>query len=286
MKKYIAYICLIFICAVFFSSCIWGNTWYGPLYEETRVELIKTNVIGFVGETANEPYIEIRYSIADEYNPGHNKTASMMVTPPYIFKNDAVYMTYKYAEEGFKNKNPDKYSYVLVRDFEEGGAEYLRIINHSPDKTIEFFFAGAHEGEVRGSRNLPDVRYKNAPIYYLLYPERKPAKDHNIPGDRIIYFEGDRIGDLVVTQAWTAEEVCALYRAEYVRSEEIKLTAIYGNRIIGYVEGNDPNERKGFLGSIFYGKLSPQEELRGSEKTWLLATRLGMFIKTFKSGLL
>lgn len=122
------------------NGCVFGNYWYGVLSRETRTKIIGTNIIGIAGEPG-EPYIEIIYSVADDDNPGENKTESIMVSPPYIFQNDKVVVKYDYIVEG-DSSGPHEFREKIIREFEEGGSEYLRIINHSPDKTVELFLAG------------------------------------------------------------------------------------------------------------------------------------------------
>jgi hypothetical protein len=283
MKKQIQYLFCALVCMVLLSSC--GNYGVGVGFRETRIRLIGTNIIGIVGEASATPYIEIQFSMADEEKPGYNKTVSIMVSPPFVFYNDRVYMTYEYLEIVDSLGRRLGYEERLLRGFEEGEAEYLKIINHSPNKQIEFFFAGAQADEINGWRNPPDVRFRNAPVYFLLFPEKKPAHNFYFPG-LTIYFEGDRIGDLVVTGAWSIEDVIALYRAEYNRSNEIQLTAIYGHRLIDYIKGTTTNVGNWdrYVGIIFYGVIEPGGELRGNNKTWLLATPLGMFNNLLSEG--
>jgi len=270
MEKHTIYFFCISVCTLLLLGCIFGNYQYGVLYRETRTGLISTNIIGIVGEAAGEPYIEIIYSMADEENPGYNKTISIMVSPPYIFQNDKVYMTYEYRELGDRS-GAREYVNWLLRNFEEGGAEYLRIINHSPDKQVEFFFADVNtEVLTNGSQEIPLIRHRNAPIYFLLYPERKPSHNVSFPNGSVIYFENDRIGDLTVTEAWSVKDIVSLYRAEYARSNEIMLTYV-GFRIIDLVEGKVVGWEI-HLGRILYGIIEPGKELRGNEKIWLLAT--------------
>ena len=262
------------------SSGCEGNIFW---FQEIRTELFKTNIIGIAGETALEPYIEIQYSIKDETKPGYNKTASIWVTPPYVFKNENVYITYKYVEEGSKwGKGPTNFFKLLIRDYEEGGAEFLRIINHSSDKPVEFFLAGAQMGKSRKSNTIvPWVCYKNAPVYFLLYPDKKYTENAYWNGKVTHYFEGDRIGDLIVTEAWTVDEVAALYRAEYAYSNTVQLTLGTTDRLMDYINGIDASRQ--FRDSIFYGSIQPGEEFRGNERLWLL-TALPMFESIYDSG--
>jgi hypothetical protein len=231
---------------------------------EIRTQLCGTNIIGITGVASAEPYIEIQYSIADEVNPGKNKTASIMVSPPYIFQNNAVYMTYEYMELLDKgglcdDDIGDYYRETLLHNYDEGGAEYLRIINHSPDKPVEFFIAGAQPEPIN-----PSVFYRDTSVYFLLFPERNYT-------------------DNTLTEAWSVEAVMALYRAEYARSETVRLTVDYIHRMIDLVEGKVYGWES-YRGNIFYGVIEAGEELRGNEKIWLLATPTPMFFDELGEG--
>ena len=172
MKNCITNLVLLLVICYLMLGCVFGNTNYGPLYSEIRTGLSGTNIIGIAGEHSDDPYIEIIYSVADLANEGKNKTESIKVSPPYVFKNNSVYITYDYVEYGVtapQKGKPEQYSKFLRRNFEEGGAEYLRIINHSPVHDVEFFVSGH-----KGRSIAPEIWYRNAPIYYLLYLEQKP----------------------------------------------------------------------------------------------------------------
>ena len=286
MKKHIQY----FLCALVILLLLANCYVTYPDNREIRRDIIGTNIIGIAGETSTEPYIEIQYSAADETNPGYNKTESLMVSPPYIFRNEKVYMTYLYVElnDSSYHSEPIDYSKYLQRDYKEGGAEYLRIINHSSDKPVEFFIAGAQTGEVitqgySKAKLIPSVHYKKAPVYFLLFPEYK-YNENVIDFDSNIYhyFEGNRCGDITLTEAWTVEAVAALYRAEQVRSNEVLLTIDALNyRMIDLVEGKI-NGGEAYSGNIFYGVIGPKEQLQGNEKIWLLATPSWMFQEEFE----
>jgi hypothetical protein len=247
------------------SSCIFGNSAISEVFRETRTELIRTNLIGIVGETSSEPYIEIQYSVPDETNSRYNRTESLWISPPYIFKNDSVYMTYEYVEYvDYKTGTFLGYRKTLLRNFNKGGAEYLRIINHSPDKSVEFFIAGAPPtGDPTlfpSITPIPFVQYRRAPIYFLLYPECNTWS-----------FGTNHIGDLVVTEAWSIDEVIALYREEYARSEITQLKIADDDyRMIDMINGIDTH--RAYKDAVFYGTIKPKEELRGNDRMWLLAT--------------
>lgn len=278
MRKLIGFFYVLF-CMTLLSGCyyLWTS------FTEPRTDIIGTNIIGIVGEASDEPYIEIQYSVADTEKTGFNKTISEMISLPYIFQNESVLMTFEYSEISDNSDGLSSYEKRLLRDFDNGGAEYLRIINHSPDKTVEFFIAGAYTEEKDGGRHvsprtspineeyiyLPEVWYGNTPIYFLLYPERKPPNANFT----------------AVTKAWSVEEVVKLYRAEYARSEETQLT-LYRNdyyRIIDLVEGRGWADY--LRDSIFYGKIEPNKEFQGNDRLWLLSTR-SMFSELLETGTL
>jgi len=262
MKKKLLYCLLTVACCMAMQSCLFGNTNDIVYTREIRIEIINTNVIGIAGEASTEPYIEIRYSVADEGNPGFNKTASIMVSPPYIFQNDAVNMTYEYTESGFEHVGrPDRYSKKLIHDYTEGGAEYLRIVNHSPDKPVEFFIAGAKVYPYISllDGHVPEVKHKGVSVYYLLFPEA----------------ESDAV--------WGVDEVAALYRLEYERSSEVQLTiSLDDYRMIDLINGEIDFIWQ-YRGAVFYGMLQSGEALHGDNRIWLLATT-DMFFDEFLSG--
>jgi hypothetical protein len=258
MKKANLYFCFLFAYSFLFSGCYLVYT----SFEEIRTGLIGTNIIGIVGPTSSKPYIEIIYSYADPENSGQNRTRSRWVTLPYVFQNNNVYMTYLYFESSTSSGGgPSGFGRILLRDFEEGGAEYFRIINHSPDKTVEFFIAGApsifHENFVP----RPAITYNNVAIYHLLFPE------HNHPAN-----PGGR--------RWKLHEVLALYHAEQRRCPNVRLMVLHTDRMIDLQEGRVPGSAI-FRGSIFNGIIEPGKALQGNENIWLLATPSRMFNTLF-----
>jgi hypothetical protein len=292
MKRKWEYTILILSCLSYFSACFE----YPPshYFIETRTVLYKTNIIGITGPSseAGEEYVEIRYSAADDENPGRNKTESIMVSPPYVFQNDRVYMQYDLYEYRRPNGEVLSYQEILIHDYREGGAEYLRIINHSADKTVEFFFAGGQDmpGTIEefdtmpvrtfeNTFNLPSVRYKKAPVQYLLFPDRKPGYNFVFLGTPYTFAESS-CGDITVIEPWTVDAVNELYRAEYKRSDEIRLSINYDDakideprRMIDMVEGvGVSGHENSFAGKVFWGSIKPGESLEGSDKIWLPAT--------------
>jgi len=249
-------------------------------FSETRTERASTVLLGISGEHSNEPYVEILYSVADENKPGFNKTVREMVSPPYLFQNNNVIMKYEYIEEG--RNGSISYHKFLVRDFEEGGAEYLRIINHSDDKNIEFFLGGplipsvSNPSEVSLSDPsklllngipIPVIWHKKAPIDFLLQPEKKPSQNVYIFPVGYIVFEGNRIGDLTVTEAWSVEDIATLYRKELARDGQIYLTC--GDwRLADWVDDKKYAPK-------LYGVIKPGEELHGKESIRILSISIG-----------
>jgi hypothetical protein len=265
-------------CAMLFAGCP-ADTITRDVFVETRTVLYKTNIIGISGTPVEDgaEYIEIRYSSAGDASPGYNKTESIMVSPPYLFQNNCVYMQYDFYEDRCPDGEPTGYYTERMRhDYREGGAEYLQIINHSVDKTVEFFFAGDQDmpktiGEWRtmiiptfeNTYFLPSVRYKKASVQYLLFPDRKPKYNPTLWG--IPYnFEGSQCGDIIVVKAWTVDEINELYRAEYNHSDEIKLFVNLDDSpseekrmidIVEVVEGRGRSDYEKLFAVKFFGAL-------------------------------
>jgi hypothetical protein len=85
-----------------------------------------------------------------------------------------------------------------------------------------------------------------------------------------------------LTSAWTADEVAVLYRAEYAHSNDIRLVVEMEDwRIIDLIDGKIAGWES-FKGNIFYGTIGPKNEMRGSEKIWLLST--GVMFRDFLSS--
>ena len=253
MKKlYLFLLFITVICSLLFTSCI-EQSWSNFRVIGTRTCLMGTNIIGIAGKPSEEPYIEIIYSAADEENPEKNKTTSIMVSPPYIFQNDNVYITYE-VRERYNASGPIYHHYYLQRDFEEGGAEYLRIVNHSQDKTIEFFISDVLRLDLNNKLQQPGIMYDDVPVYFLLFPEKDPS------------------GDMISSRKWSVDEVAALYKAEYSGSDEVKL--LYANeRLTDLIK----TKERWYYESILYGIIDPLKSLQGNEKVWLLATPIMFF---------
>jgi hypothetical protein len=251
-----------------FASC---QYWVKEEFVATCSTLYRTNIVGIAGEPSEAPYVEIIYSADDGH--GKNVTQSIMVSPPYVFENKKVNITYDSLIDRDK-KGVYGYHLVLRHSYEEGGAEYFRIVNHSPDKSVEFFLAGAQDIETLDNDSflavIPSVYYRNAPILYLLFPERKYHKNL-VNGDETFFFEGNRCGDIELTSAWSANDVVQLYRAEHRLSPD---TILYVDvSIPSYSRMSRPADNRSHLANrTFYGTISPGEQFKGDTNFWLLAT--------------
>jgi len=265
MKKRVWCFSLLALFPLFLSGCpFFKLSQFVDLFSETRTGLIGMNVIGIVGPPEAE--IEIRYSSA-LVGESHNETRSIRVSPPYLFKDNRVYMTYLYRELAHSSAPSRPHSFIryLLRNFEEGGAEYLTIINHSPEHSVEFFITGAQSIRSVDNRYFPpNITYRDTPLYYLLFPERNPLNGG--------------------AELWTVERIAELYRAEFVISSEIQLRGLMDeSRMIDLVEGRAPGSDR-FRGAIFYSSIEPGEKLQADEKIWLLATPVLMFDNIVDNG--
>lgn len=250
---------------------------------ETKCIQYKYNIVGIAGEPSAIPYIEIQYT--KDNGSGHNVIESKRISPPFVFGGHKVNICYDSIVCCTSRKGRlISYRWQLLHDYGLGGAEYLRIINHSEDKPIEFFIAGAEDMKVykddchRGLdaiEIMPSIYYKNAPIYYLLFPDEKYPENvakHPQACDDILYFEGNRCGAFTLTEAWSANDIAKLYRAEFNHSKDTVLYISprydsYG-RLSKALKTKDPY----IAGKAFYGVIRPKEELKGNDKIWLLAT--------------
>lgn len=281
MKTHIFFL---FLTGISFVAC---QTYTSQRFVATKTMPYKTNVVGIAGEPAETPYVEIIYSEANGMDG--NITKSIMVSPPYAFKNDSIIIKYDSVLGLLNGEEQGGYILMLNRSHAEGGSEYFRIVNHSEDKTVEFFLAGAQDVITEEDNTslpyymlpvLPDVYYRHAPVYYLLFPDRKYHK--NFDFDEPLYFEGNRCGDLELTDAWSANEVAKLYRAEYNSSKD---TVLYmsasqknGSRL------SSPKSQDSYLKyKTFYGTIPPKGEYKADENFWLMAT-LDMFYNLVGEG--
>jgi hypothetical protein len=268
----VLYYLMILLTATVASCCFYPVE---DILIDIKTKNYRTNIVGITGDPSVEPYIEIQYSEADAMRG--NVTKSIMVSPPYIFENRNVNIVYDSII--WRAKYNLGYYLVLKHDYEEGGAEYFRIINHSTDKPIEFFIAGTQDVVLNGDGStnevqiIPSVYYRRAPVYYLLFPDKKYHKDVLLYGEPL-RFTGNHCGDIELTAAWSINDVMQLYRAEQRKSAD---TVLYVDMRAEFFDGgrmsNPPKYNKTRLKDrTFYGLIPPKGQLKSDEKIWLLAT--------------
>lgn len=210
-----------------------------------------------------------------------------MVSPPYWFGGEFVNITYD-SITSCMGYDPVSYMLLLKRDFTDTGAEYLQIINHSENNPVEYFIAGTQDVETHDKqwcsgmytvKCSPSVYYENAPIYYLIKPEVKYTKNlsrNSFDCRDILYFEGNRCGDLILDKAWDINDIAKLYKAEYNRSKDTILYVDEHSRT-GYgrmIEAINSTKWRDLrlYNSKFYGIIPPKGKLIGDERIWILAT--------------
>lgn len=283
-RFFFLYIILLGLCTGLISC----QDWTDEKLIATLTKKCDYNLIGISGPYSTEPYVEVEYCKDD--GRGNNIIVSEMVTPPVLLGGhkinvlcDSIIEIVGHGNNESKYKTTGNYRLVLKHQYGKNESEYFRIINHSLDKSIEYFIAGTQQMQTdnNGCNGLnvidvmPTIYYKRAPIYYLLCPEKKYTQ--NLQGSSfdcndIFYFTGDRCGDLEVKQAWTVDEVMALYRAEFNNSPEIKLyidTHFSSlGRLSNAIRSNNPYVKF----KHFYGVIMPNEELKGNSDLPLLAT--------------
>lgn len=179
-----------------------------------------------------------------------------------------------------KYKTTGNYRILLKHQYGEAEAEYLYIINHSTDKSIEFFVAGSQDMKINGNGwevidVMPTVYYRHAPIYYLLFPKKKYTQNllgSSFDCDDMFYFENSRCGNLELNQAWSVDEVMDLYRVEYRNDPETELYIDthfdYLGRLNKALHSNTPYIKY----KRFYGVIMPGETLIGGNNIPSLAT--------------
>lgn len=267
------------------SSC---QDWAGGKYVATVTKKCNYNVIGISGPQSEKPYVEIQYN-KDDGN-GNNVLVSELVSPPFLFGGqkvnilcDSILSIWGHSNNHSKYK-VDGYELVIQHSYGKTSGEYLRIINHSTDKTIEFFIAGSRDMETETEKGysgfpeiktMPAVYYRHAPIYYLLYPEKKYTQ--NVQGypsncNDIFHFEGNKCGDLVLDKPWSVDEVMNLYRSEYRKSPDIRLDVEVNWGDLGRMTEIINSGKPYIQYKRFYGTIMPGEELKGDNSLPLLAT--------------
>lgn len=268
-----------------------------PIWIKTtgqKIEKDRFNIIGILGEESDTAYIELMYSEAN--GQSSNKIIHKWVKPPVIVGGHYTNVTYN----ELSSNGAMKYAKEAIIDYSEGNSHYMKIINHGK-KPVEYFVAGAHpvrivdlnkifpDGLHKDSRVVPPVSmlydiyptvlYKNASIYFLLNPIKKPSSNQYVmtystfEGDccyavdsyQTIYFEGDKIGNIMVKNAWNINKIMDLYRQEY-NSKAGTLKLKY-SEIDHY---NDKENIKEYILSkskrIYYGFIQAGDSVQSNEK--------------------
>lgn len=283
-------------------------------FVKTKKTKLKYNLIGVVGESSGTPYIEVEYS--EDNGNGENKVVKKMLSPPFLIGGHFVNVLYDSMNFISNTQNQILYSYRLLKpNYTKGGSNYLKIKNYS-NKPLEYFIAGTQDVVTisnplnrfnepwlkkkysadntcdwhNGIQVIPTPFYNKAPIYYLLFPQKKHTTNLfkiELIGEEssnvwkytceTFYFSDNKCGDLTLNKEWSVEEVMTLYRAEYKNSNEIKLYADYWN---AYIYGYRLNSKNGLPGNWeyarvnkkLYGTIAPNDSLVGNEKIWITNT--------------
>ena len=240
-----------------------GSCWKKP---DSRCGTIKTNYtatykfneIGILGDTSSTPYIEVQYTVSN--SAGNNQVLTQWVTPPCLIGGYPVVCNYDSGYDCADGQVISISPHVKI-SYGTGGAEFMKIINHSTN-TLEYFIAGTQDTSTislhdyginvpngtnppstRTTVITPFVQYNNAPIYYLLNPDKKPNTNlysliiddnKNYTGKyNVLTLQSNpnQIGNLQVSQAWSIGDVMKLYRAEYRQSTDTILTLCFDDFI-------------------------------------------------------
>lgn len=279
LKLFIMMICLSLV------SC---QNWTDEKLVATVSKTCKYNIIGITGPESTEPYVEVRYCKDDGH--GNNVIVKEMLCPPILFGGhpvniscDSIIEITGHGHKDSKYKATGNYKILLKHQYGEGEAEYLHIINHSIDKSIEFFVAGSQDMKIKGNGCngwgvidiMPTVYYRHAPIYYLLFPQKKYAQNllgSSLDCNDVFNFEGNRCGDLELNQGWSVDEVMGLYRAEYNNDPEIELYIDTHFDDLGRLNKALHSGNPYVKYKRFYGVIGPGETLTGGSDIPLLAT--------------
>ncbi len=195
----------------------------------------------------------------------------------------------------------NQFVYNIFKKYAEGEACYVKIINHS-SHPIEYFIAGTQKMHI-GDCELKNIStqqgcdctrgipyflhprplYRNAPIYYLLHPERKV----NMTNLQILkYGEGKKyscfqtgisfndnvVGDITLSKPFSIQEVMKLYRAEFINSNDTVLYTDYKSIQENVRLSKWPSfgNNKDNYATIYYGKIDPAKTFIGSKNTPIL----------------
>lgn len=268
---------------------------------------LTSNIIGVTGEVLDEPYVEVEYTI---FENGKNVAKSEMLSPPFYIGGNKVIVSYDSLNFVQSEKKVLGGIRLVKPDYCKSGSHYLKIKNHS-DKPIEYFIAGTqpiiYEKYVdsyglktpegidlqKFIKSSPVPIFNDAPIYYLLFPEKRPLKDGFIrrttkwteKKDQVIIeevtakrikFTGDNCGDLKINPPWSIEQVMAIYKKEYLKNSETKMYMNYNDagpvhpKRLAEAETN--NDYGGTKRQILYGKIASRETLQNTGQIWILNT--------------
>lgn len=282
-----------------------------PVYEElvaSKSTVREGNLIGITGENTGEPYVEVEYTV---YENGKNITKTEMLTPPFTIGANKVSVTYDSLNFVVNGNDVSRGIRIIKPDYNKNGSHYLKITNHS-DKPIEYFIAGTQpilyeqnasiEGLTtndgydlgRFIESTPVPVFCDAPIFYLLHPEKRPDKDAYIRRiskftqhggvtsaseiiAKRIKFTGDNCGDIVLTEAWTVEKIMELYRDEYTKKPNGKAMFMNYNDAdpttnarISELENRFPHNAT--PKTKLYGTIAPRQTLQNFGSIWVINT--------------
>lgn len=193
--------------------------------------------------------MELYYTKLD--NNGNNIVFHEWITPPYEFGNHEVNVD---VQKTYPTHHSNTFRYLIYKKYGIAENSFVKIINHST-KPIEYFIAGTQNlvyGDCDGLEkslsdgcdcNLrivhsPRPIFNNAPIYYLLHPDRKV----NVSNLQVLRYEVDnkyscyetgisfinnKVGNVTVNIPYTLSEVTKLYRNEYAGSKDTILYLSY-----------------------------------------------------------
>ncbi|MUP37673.1 hypothetical protein [Labilibaculum euxinus] len=296
--------------SILICMCLLLSACPGTYVEEnvisTFTEKYPFNYIGLIGGNSDTANVEVYFTESD--GKEKNKLVRKWVNLPCIIGGHFTNVTFDSLEIQSQNSLGKESSFPSGRkaraDYLEGGSHFLRIINHSTSP-IEYFIAGNHKMITydlnkkfsRGTSSsappvtttfslLPEVLYKNAPIKYLLFPEKKPLSDmyyldYSITDDCYVYnnrvdtlyFSENRIGDLTVAEAWSIEDVMKLYRAEYHQSIDTVLQIKFSAKWENYPRLSLLGEKYegGYIWQYeakpqYYGKILAGDSVQTSDK--------------------
>jgi hypothetical protein len=265
-----------------------------PLDEPVKKVKVKYNIFGITEPDSSKAYIELFYTKLDA--SGNNIVHHEWVKPPYEFGDHLVNIE---VQKIYMKGHSDLFKYNIFKKYGEGEACYVKIINYS-NKPIEYFIAGTqklHIGDCK-FRNLskqqgcdcalgityhPRPIYKNAPIYYLLHPEKKTNvsnlqvivgyKDEEyLCSETGISFKGNTVGNIQLNSPFSIEDAMKIYRAEYNSSTDTIMYWEYAFKYQGLRLSNSSSiqDRNSNYSNIYYEKILPGGIFKSSKKNPVL----------------